>query len=459
LRTLVLVSDTDGPLPDADPAPVESDLPDAASISTSPIDEGIGHAEPPEPAAETDPVVSEPPEPGAETEPVVSGEAEPGDRAVEAVPVVSASAPATKKRPPTLPPPPPGRGSAPAAPPVEVANPDAGRISGGIATVISEDEVELVLEDGRLAVIHRRNFAPTDIADLTKVVTLGDRLEGAVLAREDPHDRVVLSRAWGIEKRAWERLIEAAEAHTVVEGKVTSVSKNGLVVDVEGVRGFVPMSHVGIEPNENLSSVKGQTLELKIIELDPSPKKRRLVLSRRSVLLKEQRKEAQSALASLVVGETRTGKVESLSDYGAFVDLGGLSGLVHVSELAWTRVRHPSEVVSVGDEIEVKILEVKVKKRRVRLSLREVAPDPFAEVEVGSITTAKITRLVDFGAFVDLGGVEGLVHLSELAEYRVSAPEELVTPGEEVMVKVLSVDKKRRRIELSIRQAISDQFG
>ncbi len=336
---------------------------------------------------------------------------------------------------------------------------DAGKVLGGIATDISEDEVEMVLEDGRLAVIHRRNFAPTDTEDLTKAVTLGDRLEGAVLAREDPKKRVVLSRAWGIEKRAWEKLQTLADEHQVVEATVTGASKNGLVVDVEGVRGFVPASHVALEPVTDLKSFVGQELQLRIIEIDANPQKRRLVLSRRSQLMREQRKETQSLLHSLEVGSVRTGRIDSISDYGAFVDLGGINGLVHVSEMSWTRVQHPNEVVSVGDEVEVKILEVKVKRKRIKLSMREVAADPLDDVEVGSISTGRVSRLVDFGAFVDVGGVEGLVHLSELAEYRVSAPEELVTPGEDVLVKVLSVDKKRRRIELSVRQAVSDQFG
>ena len=198
---------------------------------------------------------------------------------------------------------------------------------------------------------------------------------------------------------------------------------------------------------------------LKIIEIDPDPKKRRLVLSRRSLLLREQRRQAQNVLSSLEVGAIRRGVVASLSEYGAFIDLGGIQGLVHVSELSWSRVSHPREVLTVGQEIDVKILEIKVKKRRVRLSVREIGDDPLALIEVGAIVTGPVTRLVDFGVFVDLGGVDGLVHLSEMAEYRVNTPEELVTPGETVMVKILSIDKKRRRIELSIRQAVSDQYG
>ncbi|MDA3038682.1 MAG: S1 RNA-binding domain-containing protein [Actinomycetota bacterium] len=371
---------------------------------------------------------------------------------------VSESAP-NHRRPPSGPPPPPpghGPGSGLDAE-VAVANVDAGKIVGGIATVVSADELELVLEDGRLAVIHRRNYAAAAVEDLNTVITMGDRLEGAVLARHDPRGRVVLSRAWAMEKRTWERLKGAAADHTVLPCLVTGSSKNGLVVDVDGVRGFVPLSHVSLEPSAELASLVGQHLDLKIIEIDADPRKRRLVLSRRSILLRDQRREAHDVLASLKPGDVRRGTVSSVSDYGAFVDLGGVNGLVHVSELAWTKVGHPREVVKPGDEVDVKVLEVKVKKRRVRLSIREASPDPLSTVTVGEVVTGRITHLVDFGAFVDVGGVEGLVHLSEMAEYRVYAPEELVTPGEEVMVKILSVDAKRRRIELSIRQAV--QFG
>lgn len=431
LRTLSDVSDINDATPSEPTVEVDAEREEFAAASISATN-----------TPATEPVVV--------VEPVVVAD-------VAAEPVVSASAPEAKKK-VTLPPPPPGARSGGPVDGGEVSA-DAGKMLGGIATSISQDEVELVLEDGRLAVIHRRNYAPTDTADLTSVVTMGDRLEGAVLARQDPRQRVVLSRAWGLERRAWERLIAAAAASEVLACPVSSVGKKGLVVDVEGVRGFVPLSHVGLEDGVDLKSFQGQTIDLKIIEIDPDPKKRRLVLSRRSLLLREQRRQAQNVLSSLEVGAIRRGVVASLSEYGAFIDLGGIQGLVHVSELSWSRVSHPREVLTVGQEIDVKILEIKVKKRRVRLSVREIGDDPLALIEVGAIVTGPVTRLVDFGVFVDLGGVDGLVHLSEMAEYRVNTPEELVTPGETVMVKILSIDKKRRRIELSIRQAVSDQYG
>ncbi len=332
---------------------------------------------------------------------------------------------------------------------------DSGKIVGGLISAVSVDEVVLKLDDGRPAVINRRNIDEAG-SDPTTIFNVGDRAEGAILAREDPQQRVVLSRSWALKKQAWDKIAAAAEAHEPVSAKVTGVSKNGLVVDV-GVRGFVPSSHLSLEPTTDLASFKDQTIQLKVLELDIA--KERLVLSRRSLLLKEQRKAVHDLLTGLTVGEERKGTVASLVDYGAFVDLGGVTGLVHLSELSWQRVGHPKHALSVGDEVSVKILDVKVKKRRVSLSIRQLSEDPFAAVPVGEVVTGPVTRLVDFGAFVDVGGVEGLVHLSEMSEYRVSAPEEVVTPGEEIRVKVLSVDRKRRRIELSIRQAVSSEYG
>lgn len=338
-----------------------------------------------------------------------------------------------------------------AAPPVSSRRPQKppGRVLEGAVIAVSADEVELTLDDGRPAIITRRNFSERN-DDPTSVLSVGDRAFGAELARDDPKGRVVLSRAWALKRQAWDRIKERADAGEMVKGTVTSVGGKGVVVDV-GVRGFVPSSHLELEPVADLSSYKGQELELKVLECDP--RRERLVLSRRSFLLKAQRNQAQELLKSLSPGDTCRGKVTSITDYGAFVDIGGVNGLVHLSELSWHRVRKPADVVSLGDELDVRVLDVKPKKRRVSLSLRKMQPDPLSELEVGEVRRGPVTRLVDFGAFVSLGDVEGLVHLSELAEYRVSAPEEIVTPGDEVGVKILSVDRKRRRVELSIRRA------
>ena len=334
-------------------------------------------------------------------------------------------------------------------PPVPRPVTETSRIMEGVVTAVSPDWVELTLDDGRPAVISRRNFGLND-EEPSAVLSVGDRCFGAELAREDPKSRVVLSRSWALKRQAWEKVVAAGEKNELVTGKVVATSKKGLVVDV-GVRGFIPSSHLELNPVSDLSAYVDQTLELKILEVDP--RKEKLVLSRRALLLRAQRREMQQLMGELKPGEIRTGTVASLADYGAFVDLGGVSGLVHISELSWQRVGKPSDVVSVGDSVEVKILDVKPKKKRISLSIRQTAPDPLLSVEVGSVITGRVSRLVDFGAFVSIGDFEGLVHLSELAEYRVSTPEEIVAPGDEVGVTVLSVDRKRRRIELSIRRA------
>ena len=359
----------------------------------------------------------------------------------------TAAAPARRPT-PSVPPPTGQKQSKPEAPS------DAGKLLGGLVTAVSDERVELTLDDGRPAVISRRNF-DSDDTDPSTVYSVGDRAEGAVLNREDPKQRVVLSRAWALKMRAWERVAGIAERNELIEGTVISVSKRGVVV-FAGVRGFVPSTHIELDPPADLSCFIGKTFEFRVLELDVD--KERLVLSRRSVLLKQQRKETHELLGQLVPGETRSGTISSLTDYGAFADLGGVNGLIHLSELSWSRVRRPSDVVAVGDAVEVKVLDVKVKKRRVSLSIRQLQPDPLDGITVGAVIEGPVRRLVDFGAFVDVGGAEGLVHLSELAEYRVSAPEEIVTPGEVVRAKVISIDPKRRRIELSIRQAVSSEF-
>ncbi len=450
------MSTTDNPGPAGDPMPPEA--------------EGLTPAEPVvEPqAAAPEPVAVEPtPEPAAaepapvEPAPVEPVTAEPvtvepvtAEPEQESTPAAGEPTPAGASSVPSGPPPPPGS-SLPAAKKPKIT--DAGKIVSGIVTEVGADELSLTLEDGRAAVLARRHWDLEPIEDLSKVVSVDDRVDAAILARDDPKGRVVLSRSWSLKKKAWDAVTSAVEDHTTVKATVSSMSAKGIVVDVNGLRGFVPASHLSLEPKTDFREFAGQTLELRVLEADQ--RKERLVLSRRSMLLREQRKEAHDLLTSLKVDSVVTGTVASLADYGAFVELGGVKGLVHLSELSWHRVGHPRDVVTVGDTVEVKVLDVKVKKRRVSLSIRQVAPDPFAGIAVGSVVNGPVTRLVDFGAFVDLGGVEGLVHLSELAEYRVSAPEEIVTPGEDVMVKVLSIDKRRRRIELSIRQAVSDHYS
>ena len=432
-----------------DPAPESPASVDLALEAEPPVDPAPAAEPPVDPAPEAEVVASADPAPeNAVPEALASEPQGVVPEVSEQRPVVGASADRVAAPAGNTPSPPRPKGGPPGKRPS-----GASKIVEGLVTSVTPDEVELTLDDGRTAVINRRNFGP-DNQDPSDVLSPGDRAFGAELAREDPKQRVVLSRAWALKRMAWDKVIQVAGLNETLTGKVVALGAKGVVVDV-GVRGFVPTSHLELETVKDLSPYLDQMLELKVLEADP--RRERLVLSRRSLLLRAQRKKAQELLSNLKPGDSCHGTVTSITNYGAFVDIGGVNGLVHLSELSWRRIRRPNDIVSLGDEVDVQVLEVKAKKRRISLPIRRLIPDPLTQLQVGEIRQGPVTRLVDFGAFVALGELEGLVHLSELAEYRVSTPEEVVAPGDEVGVKILSIDKKRRRIELSIRQAA--EFG
>lgn len=265
----------------------------------------------------------------------------------------------------------------------------------------------------------------------------------------------ILSERRARAERAWARLQEAFASGQPIEAPVTEQVKGGLVLDV-GVRAFMPASHVERRFVADLSGYVGKVLAAKVIELDRS--RNRVVLSRRQYLEEELERRRQATWESLAEGQVRTGVVKGITDFGAFVDLGGVDGLLHVSEMSWGRVTHPSEVVQEGQEIQVKVLKVDRERGRVSLGLRQVLPDPWESVEhkypVGSVVEGRVVRLVPFGCFVELEpGVEGLVHISQLADRRVNAPDEVVREGETVRVRVLRLQPVERRISLSIREA------
>ncbi len=336
-------------------------------------------------------------------------------------------------------------------PPIEEHAPLVMQILGGIVTGVTNKEVDLTLDDGRAAVIHRENF---DLAgtDPTTVLQVGDGAEGAVLSREDPRNRVVLSRKWVLRDRAWKKATDSIEDHSTINCRVTAASKKGVVVDVMGLRGFVPLNHFQLSSQPPPPETVGQMVELRVLAADRQ--KDRLLLSRRSALMKEQRRADAEALQSLKVGGTYKGTVNELTAFGAFVTVNGVRGLLHVSEMSWDRVTSPKGLVEVGQEIDVQVIEVKPKKRRVSFSRKALLDDPMAGIEVGSVHTGTVKRLVDYGVFVDIGPAEGMVHLSELAEYRPHHPSEVVLRGDEVQVKVLKVNREKRRLELSVRQAL-----
>lgn len=293
-----------------------------------------------------------------------------------------------------------------------------------------------------------------------QIVHVGEEIDVLVLNTDDDEaGQLILSKKRADFEKAWDRVIEAQRDGETLYASVTERVKGGLVVDL-GIRGFVPASHVGTGKVRNLEKYVGMELPLKVIEVDRD--RRKVVLSHR--LATEQEREAQrhETLSNLAEGQVRPGVVRRITDYGAFVDIGGVDGLLHISEMSWTRIKHPNDVLKVGDEIQVMVLKTNLEQGRISLGLRQILPDPWTEAQEryqpGTIVSGSVTRLVPFGAFVQLdGGLEGIVPNNELSVRRVSKPEDVVQVGEAVEVKILEIRPDERRMTLSIRQAMEER--
>jgi small subunit ribosomal protein S1 len=330
-----------------------------------------------------------------------------------------------------------------------------GAIVTGTVVRVDRDEVLLDIGYKSEGVIPSRELSIRNDVDPNEVVSLGDSVEALVLTKEDKDGRLVLSKKRAQYERAWGDIERVKEEDGVVSGPVIEVVKGGLILDI-GLRGFLPASLVELRRVRDLQPYVGKTLEAKIIELDKN--RNNVVLSRRAWLEETQREQREDFLANLKPGEVRKGVVSSVVNFGAFVDLGGMDGLIHVSELSWKHVDHPGSVVAVGDEVEVQVLDVDLSRERISLSLKATQQDPWQEFatshRVGELVYGRVTKLVPFGAFVQVGdGIEGLVHISEMSAHHVDLPEQVVTPGEELWVKIIDLDLQRRRISLSIKQA------
>ncbi|TRY18907.1 30S ribosomal protein S1 [Tessaracoccus rhinocerotis] len=330
-----------------------------------------------------------------------------------------------------------------------------GDIVSGTVVKVDRDEVLLDIGYKTEGVIPSKELSIKHDVDPFDVVNVGDEIEALVQQKEDKEGRLILSKKRAQYERAWGTIEKIKEEDGVVSGQVIEVVKGGLIVDI-GLRGFLPASLVEMRRVRDLQPYVGMELEAKIIELDKN--RNNVVLSRRAWLEQTQSEVRQTFLTQLQKGQIRKGVVSSIVNFGAFVDLGGVDGLVHVSELSWKHIDHPNEVVEVGMPVTVEVLEVDMDRERVSLSLKATQEDPwqtFARLhQIGQIVPGKVTKLVPFGAFVRVGdGIEGLVHVSELAERHVEIPEQVVSVGDEVMVKVIDIDLERRRVSLSLKQA------
>src|SRR5680860_1482972 len=331
---------------------------------------------------------------------------------------------------------------------------DEGDVVSGQVVRIDKDEVLVDIGYKSEGVIPSNELSIRKSVDASTEVELGEEVDALVLTKEDQNGRLIISRKRARFEKAWRRIERAAESGEPVEGTVIEVVKGGLIIDL-GVRGFLPASLVDIRRVQDLDEFMSQKIECKVIELNRS--RNNVVLSRRAVLEEERKEQRTAILERLQPGLIIEGQISNIVDFGAFVDLDGIDGLIHISELSWSHVNHPSEILNIGDTVQVKVLDIDRDRQRISLGLKQTQDDPWQRVvdtyNVGDELEGAVTKVVAFGAFVEiLEGVEGLVHISELAQQHVENPREIVQPGDEVKVKILEIDSERRRLSLSIKR-------
>jgi small subunit ribosomal protein S1 len=336
---------------------------------------------------------------------------------------------------------------------------EEGEVVTGHVVRIDKDEVLVDIGYKSEGVIPANELSIRKAVDPKDEVHLGEEVDAIVMTKEDQDGRLIMSKKRARFEKAWRRIETAAESGEPVEGTVIEVVKGGLIIDL-GVRGFLPASLVDIRRVPNLDEYMGTKIETKVIELNRS--RNNVVLSRRAVLEEERKEVRQQILDRLQPGLVVEGQISNIVDFGAFVDLDGIDGLIHISELSWSHVNHPSEILSIGDTVKVKVLDIDRDRQRISLGLKQTQEDPWQRIvdtyNVGDELAGKVTKVVTFGAFVEiLDGVEGLVHISELAPHHVESPREIVHPGDEIRVKILEIDSERRRLSLSAKR-VEDQI-
>ncbi|MGZ4122078.1 MAG: 30S ribosomal protein S1 [Tumebacillaceae bacterium] len=342
---------------------------------------------------------------------------------------------------------------------MDVVTLQKGDIVTGTITKIEEGQALVDVGFKYDGVIPIGELSSLRVENVSDVVQEGQQVELKVLRINDEEGKLILSKKAVDGVKAWDRLEEQYSSGQVIEVKVQDVVKGGLVVDL-GVRGFIPASLVERHFVEDFSDYKGRTLRVKIVEFDRNESK--VILSQKAVLDEEFEAVKHNKLSDIQVGQVLTGTVQRLTNFGAFVDLGGVDGLVHISEMAHHRVETPGDVVKEGDTVQVKVLKVDPSAGRVSLSIKQATKGPWGDVaqkfHTGDIVTGTVKRLVSFGAFVELlPGVEGLVHISQIANRHVATADEALEIGQEVKVKVLDVNEAEQRISLSIREVEGDR--
>jgi small subunit ribosomal protein S1 len=354
---------------------------------------------------------------------------------------------------------------------LDYRQPRAGDIVTGTIVRIGPAEILLGIDKCKSdGLVDSRELERLD-REFTASLDVGHRVAAYVVRPEDHEGNVIVSLLKAQQEQDWLLADELLASQDVFEGVVAGSNRGGVIVKVGRVRGFVPASQLadhwhahqgdGIDPEQRWAALDGQTLQLRVVEMDR--RRNRLILSERIALRDWRKSQKDRLLTALRAGDVVSGTVTSLATFGAFVDLGGADGLIHLSELAWQRVDHPSEVVHQGQQIQVMILNIDEERKRIGLSLRRLAPEPWSQAvesfQVGQLVAGTITKLTNFGAFARFGdGLEGLIHISELSPQRITHPSEVVHEGEQLQLRIIRIDSDRRRVGLSLRKAAEEAY-
>jgi small subunit ribosomal protein S1 len=338
-----------------------------------------------------------------------------------------------------------------------------GDVMEGIIMHVDRDELLVDIGSKAEGIVPSKEYSSLSSEEKDEL-QIGDSILVFVVQPENPEGHPVVSIDRARQEKSWRRLQEIHEANDVIEAEVTNYNKGGLLVNLDGVRGFVPASQVseirgGDESSKqaDMARLIGSSLPLKVIEINRH--RNRLILSERQAVQERRDAMKEQLIKELAEGEIRTGRVSSICDFGAFVDIGGADGLVHLSELSWSRVRHPSELLKVGQEVEVYVLGINAGERKIALSIKRTQAEPWSRVansyEVGQLVRGTVTQLANFGAFARIeDGIEGLIHVSELADERIQHPKQVVQEGQELILRIIRIDPQRRRMGLSLRRAL-----
>lgn len=335
-----------------------------------------------------------------------------------------------------------------------------GQIVEGVVEKVTEKEVLVNIGYKSDGVIPLKELSYVPFTSPSDVVKEGEKIKVFILKLEDKNGELILSKKRADIIEGWQKLEDIYKENGTVKGKVVENVKGGLLVNVEGLRGFVPASHADLKYIKDLASLVGKEMNLKILEMDKEKKK--IVLSHRLFLEEEKEKAKEKIWDKVKEGQVIKGVVKKVTDFGAFVDIGGFDGLLHISDMSWRRINHPSEILSENQELNVKVLKVDKEQKRISLGLKQLSPSPWEEVDkkykVGQVIEGKIVKLTNFGAFVELEpGIEGLVHVSQISDKRVAAPKEVLKEGQTVKAKILKIDAKGKKISLSIKQALEEE--